>query len=76
MRNLIEFKEVYIHKDRILSNEELKKIGITDTGILITSQQENTIILTKDFKFESICKSKGLPIIHFDKLRELYWSLE
>ena len=70
---LSRFKEVYIKKDEILAGEEVKKVGITDAGILLACEKRDNLILTKDFKFENLCISKGLPVIHFDKLREESW---
>ena len=73
IEKLSDFKEVYIQKDEIISREELKKVGITDTGILLASERDNNLILTKDFRFKGLCISKGLPVIHFDKLRAESW---
>ena len=49
---LSDFKEVYVQKDEIISREELKKVGITDTGILLACERDNNLILTKDFLFK------------------------
>jgi len=35
IENLSDFKEAYVQKDEIISREEVKKVGITDTGILL-----------------------------------------
>jgi len=70
---LSDFKEVYVQKDEIISREELKKVGITDTGILLACERDNNLILTKDFSFKGLCISKGLPVIHFDRLRAESW---
>ena len=73
IEKLSSFKEVYIQKDEILAGEEVKKVGITDAAILLASEKRDNLILTKDFKFENLCISKGLPVIHSDKLREESW---
>lgn len=73
IEKLLDFKEVHIHKDEILVGEEVKKVGITDAGILLACEEGDNLILTKDFKFNGLCISKGLPVIHFDKLRAESW---
>ena len=73
IEELLRFKEIYIQKDEILAGEEVKKVGITDAGILLACERDNNLILTKDLKFEGMCRSKGLPVIHFDKLRAESW---
>lgn len=74
IEKLSDLKEVYVQKDEIIFREELKKVGITDTAILLSSEKDGNLILTKDFKFEGLCRSKGLPVIHFDKeLRAVSW---
>jgi len=75
IENLSDFKEVYVQKDEIISREELKKVGITDTGILLACERDNNLILTKDFRFKGLCISKGLPVIHFDRLRAESWEI-
>ncbi len=73
IEKLSDFEEVYVQKDEIIYREELKKVGITDTAILLSCEKKGNLILTKDFKFEGLCISKGLPVIHFDKLRAESW---
>ncbi len=73
IEKLSDFKEAYVQKDEIISREELKKVGITDTGILLACERDNNLILTKDFQFKGLCISKGLPVIHFDSLRAESW---
>lgn len=71
---LLQSKEIYINKNEILAREEIKKVGVTDTGIILCCEKNDQMILTKDFEFVGICRSKGLPVIHFDELREMAWS--
>ncbi len=75
IETLSDFKEAYVQKDEIISREELKKVGITDTGILLACERDNNLILTKDFQFKGLCISKGLPVIHFDRLRAESWFM-
>lgn len=75
IEKLSDFKEVYIQKDEIISRENVKKVGITDAGILLACERDNNLILTKDFRFKGLCISKGLPVIHFDKLRAESWEI-
>lgn len=67
-------EEDYVGKNLLLSRVELKKIGFTDMSILLSCEKEGYLILTKDLKFEGICLSQGLPVIHFDKLRASSWT--
>jgi hypothetical protein len=70
---LLDAEEMYINKNDILKREEIK-LGITDVSILTLCERSDQIILTKDLVFANLCLDKGLPIIHFDWLRSLYWS--
>jgi len=70
---LKEFKEIYITKDDILIKEEIKKYGVADTGILLSCEDNDFMIITKDRPFANMCKSKSLPTLHFDELRGINW---
>lgn len=75
IKYFVSFKEEYIKKNDILSRIELRKVGFTDISILLSSEKDNYLILTKDWKFKGMCFSKGLPVIHFDKLRTADWEI-
>lgn len=70
---LFDCDEIYIQKNDILKRDELKKVGITDTSILLSCERDDLLVLTKDLPFALICSSRGLPVIHFDLLRGLNW---
>ena len=61
--------ECYITKDIILEAPELKKIGITDTSILIAAKENNGEILTADHPLFSRCKTIGIPSTHMMELQ-------
>ena len=71
---LSDSKEVYVKKDIILSSNEVFKLGITDSSILLCSERYDKVILTKDLKLSLLCRSKGIPVVHFDELRDEIWS--
>lgn len=69
IKKLKEIGEIYIKKNKILDKKEFINFGLTDMSLLLSSEETDQMILTKDFPFAEICRKKGLPIIHFDEIR-------
>ncbi len=69
IKKLKELGELHIEKNKILDKKEFIYIGITDMSLLISSEETDQMILTKDFPFAELCRKRGLPIIHFDEIR-------
>ncbi len=74
LQTLIKSHELYIEKNDILKHTEFKNIGLTDVSVILCYERWDRLILTKDFDFVGICRKRGIPIIHFDELRGMYWS--
>ncbi|MBT6690231.1 hypothetical protein HN903_03520 [archaeon] len=74
LSKLEEFHECSVNKNDIFLRDETKRLGITDVGIILSCELENSLILTKDFKFSLEFSQKGYPIVHFDFLRSINWK--
>ncbi|UCE36976.1 MAG: hypothetical protein JSW00_16010 [Thermoplasmata archaeon] len=61
--------ECYITKDVILETPEFKKLGITDTSIIIAAKKNKGEILTADHHLCSRCKTIGIPATHMMELQ-------
>ena len=70
---LKESKEINIEKNNILSHKSITKLGVTDIGIMIASENNGYLFITDDFPLANISESKGLPVINFNHLREYNW---
>ena len=65
--------EINIDKNSILLNKYIDKIGVTDVGIMLASENNEFLFITDDFQLANISFSKGLPVINFNHIREFLW---
>ena len=61
--------ECYISKNVILEAPEFKKMGTTDTSIIIAAKENNSEILTADHHLCSRCNNNGIPATHMMELQ-------
>lgn len=61
--------ERYVPKDTILDMKEFKKVGVTDTSLLVAAEECKGEILTSDHPLYSRCRKKGISAIHMDELQ-------
>ncbi len=61
--------ECYISKDVIIEAPEFKKVGVTDTSILLAAKDKNGEILTADHPLCSRCRTMGIPVTHMMELQ-------
>lgn len=61
--------ERYVPKDTILDMKEFKKVGVTDTSLLVAAEECKGEILTSDHPLYSRCRKKGISTIHMDELQ-------
>jgi rRNA-processing protein FCF1 len=63
--------EFYVAKDVILEAPDFKKLGVTDTSILIAARKNKGEILTADHHLCSRCKTQGIQATHMMELQTL-----
>ncbi|TET89279.1 MAG: hypothetical protein E3J35_10330 [Methanomassiliicoccales archaeon] len=73
VEELKQMDEHYVSKDDILEAEELKRVGVTDTSLLIAAKERDGEILTADHPLCSRCRKTGIPATH---MAELQWRGE
>lgn len=61
--------ERYVPKDTILNVGEIKRIGVTDTSLLVAAKECKGEILTEDHPLCSRCRKRGISAIHVAELR-------
>ena len=64
--------EINIDKNSILLNKYIDKIGVTDVGIVLASENDDFLFITDDIKLAYISLSKGLSVLHFSQIRGGY----
>ena len=64
--------EINIDKNSILLSKYVDKIGITDVGIMLASENDDFLFITDDIKLAYISLSKGLSVLHFSQIRGGY----
>ncbi|NVM03449.1 MAG: hypothetical protein HWN67_14055 [Candidatus Helarchaeota archaeon] len=65
-------EEINIDKNLILSNKYIYRIGVTDVGIMLSSENNDLLFITDEFKLANISFSKGLNVLHFSQIRGEY----
>lgn len=70
-RLLKETKESYIEKNIILNEDIVKKLGFTDTSIIISSRNNGFPVLTGDIRLYGECNKKRLDTISYDVLKSI-----
>lgn len=77
MSSLIDYfkdlNEKYIEKNVILEYPEFPRLGFTDISLIDYAKNSGNLVLTKDLNLELACNSNSIPVLHFDKLRNLSW---
>lgn len=69
IQELKRMDERYVPKDTILDMKEFKKVGVTDTSLLVAAEECKGEILTSDHPLYSRCRKKGISTIHMDELQ-------
>ncbi|MCK5149535.1 hypothetical protein KAJ87_01265 [Candidatus Pacearchaeota archaeon] len=73
-KELMKMKEFLIEKNKILSIPETQRFGITDIGTIITRKICGGLIITSDSNLVREYSKKGVPILNFNHLRNIYWA--
>ena len=69
MESLKRMGECHITKDVILETAEFKKVGFTDTSIIIAAKENEGEVLTADHPLCSRCRTRGIPVTHIMELQ-------
>ena len=69
MESLKRMGECYVTKDVILETAEFKKVGFTDTSIIIAANENDGEVLTADHPLCSRCRTMGIPVTHIMELQ-------
>ena len=69
MESLKRMGECHIKKDVILEAAEFKKVGFTDTSIIIAAKENDGEVLTADHPMSSRCRTMGIPVTHIMELQ-------
>lgn len=62
-------QEVFIGKHRIVKHEDFERLGVADTGIMITCDEKKYLMLTKDRLLTDLARKNGVDVINFDEYR-------
>jgi hypothetical protein len=68
---LKEIQENDVEKNIILDEDVVKKLGFTDTSIIITSRENGLPVLTGDIKLSGECNKKRLDVISYDVVKSM-----
>jgi hypothetical protein len=69
IQELKRMDERYVAKDVILEEEVLKRVGVTDTSLLVAAKERDGEILTADHPLFSRCGGMGISATHMDELQ-------
>lgn len=69
IQGLRQMGESYVTKDIILEAPELKKVGVTDTSLVIAARHNDWEILTADHPLCSRCRTAGIDVTHMMELQ-------
>ncbi|MFQ6128143.1 MAG: hypothetical protein ACE5QW_04500 [Thermoplasmata archaeon] len=62
-------REIHIAKDIIIESPEFKKIGATDTSLLLAARENDWEVLTSDHPLCSRCRREGVEATHMMELQ-------
>lgn len=66
--------EQYIPSTQAGKVEEFRRLGLTDTAILLLAKQDRLLVLTDDRHLYDALQKKGVASINFHHLREAAWG--
>jgi len=65
--------EINIDKNSILLSKYVDKIGITDVGIMLASENNDLLFITDEFRLANISEYEGIKVLNFNHIRSYYW---
>lgn len=66
--------EVYIHKNEILNNDLVLKLGITDMSIFLSARDK--AVLTIDWRLKNICNENSIQAYHLEEITSFKWIMD
>lgn len=64
-----DFTEEYIESRQICKNDAFKRLGLSDTGIILTSIEKKCLVITADLDLASYLHKKNINVINFNHIR-------
>jgi hypothetical protein len=63
------FVEEHIGKGLVFAHQDFKRLGVTDTGLVIRCKEAGYLLISKDRQLCQIAAANGVGAVHFDDLR-------
>jgi rRNA-processing protein FCF1 len=70
-QKLEKMDEIFFSAIENLSDENVRKFGLTDSAIVNLSKTKSYLILTEDFHLSNILSSRGIDVINFNHLLDI-----
>ena len=67
-----KFNEQYVESQKIVTQQEFIRFGLTDCGIVEVAR-DRYLVLTEDFRFANHLHALGIDTINFNNIRTLNW---
>lgn len=71
VKKLTLLKENYVEKDIILSDYDLRYIGVTDISVIHTAKKTSCLVLTDDLRAYSFFLKNDIDVININHLRQV-----
>lgn len=68
-----KLEEVYVPKESIITNSYVRRLGVTDTGLIISCVERGCLLLTTDRTLVGLARKEGVDVFHFDEIRGYNW---
>ena len=67
------FHEQQVRKDSVITHDDFRKLGVADTGLIISCLKGPYLLLTTDHKLSGMANRNGVDVLLFDQLRGFNW---